>query len=83
MTNEELERRIQEIVARPYRKVISGDDVEGYLAEAPELPGCVTAGESVEEAERMLRDAMEGWVECVLVAGEEIPEPEAALRLSA
>ena len=83
MTSEELERRIQEIVARPYRKVISGDDVEGYLAEAPELPGCVTAGESVEEAERLLRDAMEGWVVCVLVAGEEIPEPEAALRLSA
>lgn len=83
MTSEELERRIQEIVARPYRKVISGDDIEGYLAEAPELPGCVTAGETIEEAERMLRDAMEGWVECALMAGEEIPEPEASLRLSA
>ena len=42
-----------------------------------------TAGESVEEAERMLRDAMEGWVECALVAGEEIPEPIASLRLGA
>lgn len=80
MSSEELERRIQEIVARPYRKVISGDDVEGYLAEAPELPGCVTAGETVEEAERMLRDAMECWVECAIVAGEEIPEPEASRR---
>jgi antitoxin HicB len=83
MTGEELERKIQEILAPPYRKVISGDDVEGYLAEAPELPGCVTAGETVEEAERMLRDAMEGWVECALVAGEDIPEPEASLRLRA
>lgn len=83
MTDDEREQQIREIVARPYRKVISGDDVDGYLAEAPELPGCVTAGGTVEEALAMLRDAMEGWVECALVAGEPIPEPEASQRLSA
>jgi len=82
MSSEELEQKVQEIVARPYRKVISGDDIEGYLAEAPELPGCFTAGETVEEALAMLRDAMEGWVEGALVAGDTIPEP-AALRLIA
>ena len=83
MTDDEREQLIKEIVSRPYRKVISGDDIEGYLAEAPELPGCVTAGETVEDALEMLRDAMEGWVECALLAGEPIPQPEAALRLSA
>ncbi|MCO5202735.1 MAG: type II toxin-antitoxin system HicB family antitoxin [Chloroflexi bacterium] len=83
MTDDERERLIQEIVARPYRKVISGDDMEGYLAEAPELPGCVTAGATVDEALEMLRDAMEGWIECALAAGDPIPEPEATLRLSA
>ena len=83
MTDDEREQLIQEIVARPYRKVISGDDLDGYLAEAPELAGCVTAGETVEEALSMLRDAMEGWIECALVAGEDIPLPEASLKLSA
>ena len=78
MTDEERERLVQQIVSRPYRKVISGDDTEGYLAEAPELPGCVTAGVTVEEALEMLRDAMEGWVECALLAGELIPEPTPA-----
>ncbi|MBA4179513.1 MAG: hypothetical protein C0506_02895 [Anaerolinea sp.] len=82
MTDDEREDLIHEIVSRPYRKVISGDDIDGYLAEAPELPGCVTAGETVEEALVMLRDAMEGWIECALVAGDPIPEPE-AMRLSA
>ena len=24
---------------RPYRKVIRGNDVDGFLAESPELPG--------------------------------------------
>lgn len=82
MTDEERELLVTEIAARPYRKVISGDDVDGYLAEAPELPGCVTAGETVEEAERMLRDAMEGWIEFALRAGDPIPEP-AVLRVGA
>jgi antitoxin HicB len=77
MSDEERERMIQELVLRPYRKVISGDDVDGYLAEAPELPGCITAGETVEEALAMLRDAMEGWIECALVAGDSVPEPAA------
>jgi antitoxin HicB len=83
MTDEDRERLIQEIVARPYRKVISGEDIEGYLAEAPELPGCVTAGATVEEALEMFGDAMEGWIECALLAGDPVPEPEATVRLSA
>jgi antitoxin HicB len=83
MTDEERERLIQEILARPYRKAINGDDVDGYLAEAPELPGCVTAGESIEEALAMLRDAMEGWIESALLARETIPKPSAEVRLSA
>jgi len=83
MTDPERELLVQEIVARPYRKVIRGDDLDGYLAEAPELPGCVTAGETVVEALAMLRDAMEGWVEGALLAGETIPAPEALVRASA
>ena len=60
MTDDQREQLIQQIVARPYRKVISGDDDERYLAEAPELPGCVTAGQAVEEALEMLRDGKAG-----------------------
>lgn len=83
MTDAEREVMVQEIVSRPYHKVIRGDDLDGYLAEAPELPGCVTAGETVAEALSMLRDAMEGWVEGALAAGETIPEPEAMVRSGA
>ena len=81
MSDADRERLIQALVGRPYRKVISGDDVDGYLAEAPELPGCVTAGETVEDALAMLRDAMEGWIEAALIANESIPEPEAVPHL--
>src|SRR4051794_23115399 len=76
MTDEsERERRIQELLARPYRKVIRGDATEGFLAEAPELPGCFTAGETEEEALANLKEAMAGWFESQLERDLPIPPP--------
>ena len=57
-----IERQVAEIMKRPYRKVISGDADEGFLIEVPDLPGCMTAGETEEEALELLRDAMVGWL---------------------
>ena len=50
----EIEAQVQEILKRPYRKVISGDADEGFLIQVPDLPGCMTAGETMEEAVTML-----------------------------
>ncbi|MFN8617529.1 MAG: DUF503 family protein [Dehalococcoidia bacterium] len=49
---------VSALAVRPYHKVIRGDEVDGFLAEAPELPGCVTVGATVEEAQEMLHDAI-------------------------
>ena len=69
------EARIAELMALPYRKVIRGDAEQGYLGECPELPGCVTAGETEAEALEMLHDAMEAWLENALAHGDPIPPP--------
>ncbi len=45
---------------------------------APELPGCVTAGETEEEALALLCDAMAGWFEAALDHDLPIPEPARA-----
>jgi antitoxin HicB len=66
---------VEGLLARPYRKVITGDPEEGYLAMVPELPGCFTAGETQAEALEMLEDAMAGWFESALERGLTIPEP--------
>ena len=71
----EIQAQVQEIMKRPYRKVISGDADEGFLIEVPDLPGCMTAGETMEEAVSMLPEAMTAWMESVLLAGEAVPEP--------
>lgn len=68
--------QIAQLLDRPYKKVIRGEPVEGYLAEAPELPGCITAGATESEALTNLREAMTVWFEWALAGGHAIPAPE-------
>lgn len=80
----ERELTIDDLMARPYHRVISGGPNEGYLAEVLELPGCVTAGESPEEALSNLHEAMSLWFESALDHGDPIPDALAGpVRLSA
>ena len=38
------------------------EEMPGYCVTFPDLPGCVTQGESLEEAITMAADAASGWV---------------------
>jgi predicted RNase H-like HicB family nuclease len=46
-----------------------------YGAHVPDLPGCVAVGKTVEEVERLIREAIEFHIEGMLSDGETIPEP--------
>lgn len=48
------------------RAIIHKDEEGGFWAEVLALPGWVTQGEIIEELERNLQEAIEGW----LAAGE-------------
>jgi len=45
----------------------------GYIVSCPQLPGCVTQGESVEEALAMIRDAIQGYMASLQKHGEPVP----------
>lgn len=47
----------------------------GWVVHVRELPGCLSQGETAEEALEMIRDAMEGWLAVALEMGDQIPEP--------
>ena len=47
----------------------------GYSVVFPDLPGCITQGDTLEEAIEMADDAALGWLLTSLEAGEELPHP--------
>jgi predicted RNase H-like HicB family nuclease len=47
----------------------------GYIAKAPDLPGCSAFGETREEAIAALDDAIDAWIEAQTAAGNLIPAP--------
>lgn len=60
-----------------YEVVIYWSDEDGvYLAEAPELPGCITHGATRQAAVENVAEAIELWVETAIEFGHPVPEPK-------
>lgn len=57
-----------------YTVVLKKEPEGGYTAIVPSLPGCVTYGESIEQAQDMVRDAIECYLVSLLKHGDEVPE---------
>jgi predicted RNase H-like HicB family nuclease len=57
-----------------YAVIIEGEG-DSYSAYVPELPGCVAAGNSVAEVEKLIREAIEFHIEGMREAGEAVPPP--------
>ncbi|MEM1118033.1 MAG: type II toxin-antitoxin system HicB family antitoxin [Bacteroidota bacterium] len=47
-----------------------------YVAEVPELPGCVSHGESYTGAVESVEDAIRAWIETARELGRTVPEPK-------
>lgn len=47
-----------------------------FVAEVPELPGCMAHGDTQEITLRNVNDAMELWIETAKEFGDPIPEPK-------
>ena len=46
-----------------------------FSGHAPDVPGCVSAGDTLEEMNTMMREALEFHLEGILDDGDTIPEP--------
>lgn len=58
-----------------YLIVIEGDGTTNYSAYSPDLPGCVATGDTLEECERMMQEAIALHIEGMRLAGEPVPPP--------
>ena len=60
---------------RKYAVVIEKVPDSNYCAYVPDLPGCVSVGDTREEVERNIREAIEFHIEGMIEDGEPVPEP--------
>ena len=55
------------------------EDDEAYIAEVPELPGCIADGPTYEEALKNVQVIISEWIETARILGREIPTPKGKL----
>lgn len=56
-----------------YTAIFEPAEEGGYVVTVPSLPGCVTEGETFEEAKEMAEDAIKLYLKVLRNEGEEIP----------
>ena len=70
-------KTLNDYLARSYRLEIVRDDAEGgFVASYPDLPGCITCGETLEAAVANAADAKRAWLQAALEDGLPVREPD-------
>ena len=70
-------KTLNDYMAMSYRMEIVEDKEEGgFVVSYPDLPGCITCGETVESAVANALDAKKAWLEAALEERIEIYEPD-------
>jgi predicted RNase H-like HicB family nuclease len=52
---------------------------KAFIAEVPELPGCMADGSTYEEVMKNVQVIIREWIETAMQLGREIPEPKGKL----
>jgi predicted RNase H-like HicB family nuclease len=58
---------------RSFTVVVYEAEEGGYWAKVPELPGCASQGETLDELQRNITDAIQAWLETMAEDGGEAP----------
>ena len=70
-------KTLEEYMKLPYKLEIVPDTEEsGFVASYPELPGCITCGDTIEEVAINAEDAKKEWLKSAITQKLQINEPE-------
>ena len=58
------------------------DDDQAFIAEVPELPGCMADGKTYQEAIANAEVVMQEWIETAKELGRAVPEPKGRLHFA-
>ena len=68
-------KTVKEYMEFPYEIELVPDPEGGFVASYPDLPGCITCGETLEAAYANALDAKKAWFEAALAEDITIREP--------
>ena len=69
-------KTVEYYMSLPYKMEIMADEDEGgFVASFPDLPGCLTCGDTVEQAMKNANNAKKTWIEAAIEDQMEIAEP--------
>lgn len=70
-----MEITVDDYLRLPYTRELIPEPEGGWFVRIKELPGCMSQGDTPDEAMAMIADAMVGWLESALAHGQAIPKP--------
>lgn len=68
--------KLADLLARRYPVTLHPEAEGGYTAQIERLPGCISQGETLEEAMAMIDDARRLWIETAVEEGNPVPAPD-------
>ena len=70
-------KTLEEYMKLPYKlEIIPDTEESGFVASYPELPGCITCGETIESVAANAEDAKREWLKSAISQNIQINEPE-------
>ena len=81
----EVNKKVDEYLSQPYTFILEqqvDNEKPYYSMKVLELEGCMTTGDTVEEAAEDIKDAMQEWLELNIKQGKAIPLPLKSKRYS-
>lgn len=70
-------KTLNDYMAMSYKmEIVEDKDEGGFVVSYPDLPGCITCGETIESAIANALDAKKIWIESALSGGLTIYEPD-------
>ena len=65
-----------------FEVVLQPEAEGGFSVSVPRLPGCVSQGETKQEALAMIKEAIEGYLESLDAHGDPLPKPVEVKRVT-
>mgnify|MGYP000158890206 FL=1 len=77
-----MNKNLNYYLSLPYKIVIEPDPSGEVTVYIPDLPGCISQGDNLNDAYKMIEEAKRVWIESALEDGIPIPEPSTTEEFS-